>query len=719
MKIEEAMLPCAFRIPVAALRICHSVRYEIALGAACALLLLSPLVHAQDVSGSSLRPLAVEDLYLFDGPQALVLSPQEDFALYVRQWVDRGQKAERFSLWRVDANGDKRPLEAGEPDVRSPVFSPDGKWIAIRSTRKRTDDGPLIPPAPPESDAPTDVWLLPANGGKAIPLGGADKRYGRVFNDAFYGRVAFSPDGSKLAFVADDGRDPRSAEEIAAGVEVVRTDQGEGYTGYRPAQIWIAHLSGDSKPYAAERIERLTDDDVWYGDPQWSPDGRWLAVHANRTDDREAVRYSINKNYDLWAINVDDRTLIQLTNGPGPEVSPRFSPDGRRLACLSSPRKGPHADVFNLAIVEFSPQERAVSSPKPARAVFDHHAREEQPTDDPAPVFPLLDDCWNAADEIVYSTFARLEGATMKVDLKTGQRSKLGPSAKSVDSAASGAFQRRASKRRELTPPTNAFLKERLLAESRPVRWTNKDGLELEGVLTVPAEEIAKPPYKLVLLPHGGPHSRSALGFNFNAQVFAAQGYAAFEPNFRGSAGYGRKFLDADRKDFGGGDMRDILSGIDYLVAQHLIDPDRQFVYGTSYGGFMTCWLVGHTKQFCAAVAQNAVTDLNVMWGLSDIQSWTEWEFGGKPWEVSEAMRRHSPLSYADKIETPTLILHSRDDRRCPIAMGRMFYQVLQARHVPTQMVIYPNEGHGIRQPLHREDVLRRTLAWFSQHDRP
>jgi dipeptidyl aminopeptidase/acylaminoacyl peptidase len=219
-----------------------------------------------------------------------------------------------------------------------------------------------------------------------------------------------------------------------------------------------------------------------------------------------------------------------------------------------------------------------------------------------------------------------------------------------------------------------------------------------------------------VVLPHGGPHGRAATAFNFTAQVFAGQGYAAFEPNFRGSSGYGQKFIDADRNDFGGGDMRDILSGVDYLVREKLADPERQFVYGSSYGGFMTSWLVGHTRQFKAAVAQNAVTDLNVMWGLSDLQSWTEWEFGGRPWEVPAAMRLHSPITYVGAVTTPTMILHSREDRRCPLAMGRMFHQSLQACGVPTQMVIYPGENHGIRRPRHREDVLKRVLAWFQKY---
>ena len=131
----------------------------------------------------------------------------------------------------------------------------------------------------------------------------------------------------------------------------------------------------------------------------------------------------------------------------------------------------------------------------------------------------------------------------------------------------------------------------------------------------------------------------------------------------------------------------------------------------------MTCWMVGQTTQFRAAVAQNAVTDMNVMWGLSDLQSWTQYELGGLPWEISDTMRKHSPLTYAAQVRTPTLILHSREDRRCPIAMGRMFHQALLARGVPTQMVIYPDECHAIRQPKHQVDILRRTLAWFAAHD--
>jgi dipeptidyl aminopeptidase/acylaminoacyl peptidase len=666
---------------------------------------------AQDEPQQAKKPIAVEDLYLLDQPTAAVLSPDGKRLAYIRRWIDN--KRERQSLWLVDAaTGKAEAMEKGEPDARAPVFSPDGHWIAFLSARPRPEGWKQTPGVPVASDPATDIWLIGVLSGPAVSLAGADKPYGRVLNDGFYGRLAFSPDSRKLAFVADDGKDPRTAEEIANDVEIVRPDQGEGYTGYGATQVWVADLDPQlwnheqNVQNAARRIGRLTKDDVWYGDPQWSPDGKTLVVHANRTDDRESARFSINKNFDLWAIDVATHKLTQLTTGPGPEVFPRFSPDGKRLLCLSVPRKGSHRDSFNLMLVTLG--DGSVRT----EVLFDHHAPGAGSPSHPPPSAPLPQDCWDGNDHVVYSVARRTESVGVRVSLQT----KL-VSAPKDDKPGTDSPLGRIRLRQKLTPPGNAVLKQRHLAETRVVLWEN-EGLPLDGLLTVPPESVAKPPYKLIVYPHGGPHGRATDAFNFSVQVFAGQGYAVFQPNFRGSEGYGQKFIDADRFDFGGGDMRDILSGIDELVKQKVVDKDRQFVYGTSYGGFMTTWLVGHTTQFRAAVAQNAVTDLNAMWGLSDLQSWTEWEFGGRPWEVAGAMRQHSPLTYAANVKTPTLILHARDDRRCPLPMGRMFHQALRANKVPTQMVIYPDEGHGIRQPRHQEDVLRRVLAWFAEYDR-
>ena len=660
-------------------------------------------------SAQAIQPLSPEDLYRLEGPQTVVVAPDGQQAVMIRRWVDANSRSERLSLWLVPGDAKQaRSLEPGEPDARAPVYSPDGNWIAVRSTRPRAAGMKPTLAAPPESDPATDIWLIASDGTRVVPLAGDDRPYGRVFLDPFYGRVTFSPDGKYLVFVADDGRATQTAGELAADVSLVRADQGEGYTGFGAAQLWIAELDPAQGEFAARSIRRLTDDDVWYGDPQWSADGQWLICHANKTSDVESVRFSINKNYDLWAIHVATGKQRQLTFGIGPEVSPRLSPNGKQLVCLSSPRQGPHADVFNLLLLDLA---QPLDASRPAvRVLFDQHQLKQEAAPHPPAAFPLPDECWDEQHAVIYNTFAGVDVKLIRVELASAQ-------GQTFDAAeeTSGLAQRLRTQRR-LTPSGNVILQKRLKSEDRVVRWSN-EGLALEGVLTLPPAEVAKAPYPLVVYPHGGPHSRSVQGFNFTAHVLAGRGYAVFQPNFRGSAGYGKVFLDADRADLGGGDMRDILTGIDALVEQGLVDRQRQFVYGVSYGGFMTSWLVGHTNQFRAAVAQNPVTDMNVMWGLSDLQSWTTWELRGLPWEVPEAMRRHSPLAYADQVRTPTLLLSAREDRRCPIAMARMFHQSLLTGGVPTQMVVYPGEGHGIKQPLHQVDVLERTLAWFAAND--
>lgn len=644
-------------------------------------------------------PPQLGDLYLTDAVTEPVTLGDGKTAFYIRQRVDPAARRLKSSLWKVDADGRTAAVEAGEPDAFGLQLSPDGRWLLFHSTRPFADGRPAFEPVPPYSDPAADLWLLPVAGGPALPLGGPGKPYGRVITDKFYGRAAFSPDGRKLLFVADTGLDPRSEAEKRHGVIVVREDQGEGYEGYGPTQIWVADLLAQPVDAAAARISRLTSDDFWYGDPQWAPDGSFVVCHANRNAEQESARYSINHNYDLWKITLADRRLEQLTRGPGPEFSPRLAPDGRRLVCLSSPRfKGPHMDVFNLLTVDLG------TAPATARPVFDHHGPGADTPPHLSPMTPLPDNCWLDARRLWFTAAQGVRNVTQALDLDAGPQ------------ALAGVGPPPAPVRSPLLPRSSPQLGPRLRADDEIVRWKSFDGLEIEGVLTRPPASVAKPPFKLLVFPHGGPHHRATGGGGFDVQFFATRGYAVFQPNFRGSTGYGLKFLDANHNDFGGGDMRDILTGIEELIRSGVADRDRQFVYGVSYGGYMTSWLVGQTAQFRAAAVQNAVTDLSTMWHLSDLQSWVEHDMSGRPWEVAERLRRHSPLTHAHQVTTPTLILHATHDRRCPVAMARMFHRALRANGVATELVLYPDEGHPIRHLPHREDLLQRVLDWFESH---
>lgn len=668
---------------------------------------LITLLDAADAAEKT--PLQIDDLYRHDAVTDLVVLPGDKTAVYVREWAERPYLARRQSLWFVDGEpNNRRPVEADQPDGRRPILSPNGKWLAFLSTRPFPDGTAAFPSVPVWSEPATDVWLLRIDAGRfvgnPIPLAGKSKQYGRVFNDPFYGRVAFSPDSRRLAFVADDGMDRRTAEERELGLTIVREDQGEGYEGYGPASVWVAELLDEPGAAAATVVQRLTPNDAWYGDPQWLPDGKSLVVHANRTNDRESVRFSINKNYDLWRIDLQSGNLQQLTTGEGPQVSPRISPDGKRLVCLSVPRRGPHADVYDLELVKLGEQPKS-------SLLKDHLVGSDARIKHGFPAFPLPTDCWLNNRLVLIDTIVGPHG--QKECFDTDQLATGG----AVSTEWEIATRHKTEAKNKLTPPSNEYLNERLISDDEIVRWKSTDGTEIEGLLTLPPGSVASRPYKLLLYPHGGPHSRSTSGFNFTVQLFAANGYAVFQPNFRGSPGYSRKFLDADRLDLGGGDMQDILSGIEHLVQKGIVDPQRQFVYGISYGGFMTSWLIGHTNQFRAAVPQNAVTEMNVMWGVSDLQSWTHWELGGLPWEVPDRMRERSPFSHVHRVKTPTLVLHADHDRRCPLPMGQMFYRGLKGAGVETEMVVYHNERHGIWQLPHQADIYRRVLAWFAKHD--
>jgi len=688
-----------------------------------ALVLSLVCCRAEFAAAAEKTPLTIDDLYRQESISDLTVSPRGDEAVYVRNWYDASQPGRRTALWRVGGEtGRAEPLEAGEPDGRMPVYSPDGARLAFVSSR--SVDGVLpYRSVPTYSDPTGGLWIVEREGaGFAKPKqAGNDYLKPQVLTDGFYGRIRFTPQGDGLVAVAGISRlvgEDEIRRRLDGKLHPVFDDQGEGYEGYSPSAV-LFH--GDDARAPGPLLVADAKRPIWYGDPQWTPDGKQIILHANRSDDQESVRYSINKNYDLWRFDHEYATsppaddLTQLTTNPGPDVSPRVSPDGKHVLYLSVPRNGPHMDVFNLCVLALDEE-----GAKPKVLINAHDAeREDDGTPPFQPTFPLRDDSWIDNEHVRVRGVRGLTTETMVFHIG-------GPDVP-ISAAAKPEPEPPANKK--LKPlATNAWLAERYRARDEIVRWKSFDGLEIEGILTLPPEELKQftKPYPVIVYPHGGPHSASKPGFNFTAHLFAAHGYAVFQPNFRGTYGYGRKFLDAARFDMGGSDMQDILTGVDMLIERGDVDAERQYLFGVSYGGYSTCRLVTLTDRFRAACAQNAVTDLHAMWHLSDLQSWTEWEFGGKPWETVEhegrkidvgaLMRDRSPTTHAHKVKTPTLLLHSDHDRRCPVAMGQMFYRALKENGCETELVIYKDERHGMWQVKHQADALRRTLAWFAAH---
>jgi dipeptidyl aminopeptidase/acylaminoacyl peptidase len=228
----------------------------------------------------------------------------------------------------------------------------------------------------------------------------------------------------------------------------------------------------------------------------------------------------------------------------------------------------------------------------------------------------------------------------------------------------------------------------------------------------------ARKPWATVLIPHGGPHGAISDEYGrLAAQVFCARGYAVFMPNFRGSTGYGTDFMLAILRNWGGAPADDIMRGLDLLVRRRLVDRKRVVVHGGSYGGYMTAWLIGHYRnRFRAAVAHAPVVNNISMWGTTDIPSFKEWSYGGRPLTTFKLYWQQSPISGLAGCKTPTMVVTGDVDLRVPVGQSQELYRTLQAEGAPTKLVRYPREPHGVGEPRHKVDFIKRVLAWFDEH---
>lgn len=617
----------------------------------------------------------------------------------------------RTTLWLMSADGKElfqltSGMKAdGSPATDSfPRWSPDGKCIAFYSNRSGS----------------TQIYLINPFGGEAMPLTNETTGCGAMMTDLFFAGTEWSPDGAQIAFVAQL---PEPKEKPKSDVKVVGVEYGEGYANVKSRMhVWTIDVPPFTQ-YATRNMhqpkaKQLTRGDYHHGDPRWSPDGKWIVFVSNRSGDEEAVTASINKNYDLWLMPGKGGAAKRLTTNKGPDYSPRWSPDGNSIAYLACPRCGSHADVFNLCVLD-------VGSGKSRNLTADFDYRPEN----------LPSQCWSRDGKMIlfsvgigtrhYLFRAPTKGGSLK-EVTDGKRFVYSPALSPNDKLIACVTQdentlteleiRNTQDARQKTVTRfNDWLQDYRLGASEVITWES-DEFTIEGLLIKPPGYKEGKRYPMIVIPHGGPHSRTTFVLNLGWQLLAANGYVILAPNFRGTVGYGQAFIDADRADFGGGDFRDIMRGVDKLIADGIADPKRLGIFGGSYGGFMTMWSVGNTERFKAAVAVCSVTNLQSMFGTTDIKSWSRWEFFGYPWERFDDYVRCSPITHVHKVKTPTLLMHGENDIRVPISQSAEFYSALKARRVPTQFVRYPNEGHAISQPQHARDYWERVLGWFEKH---
>ncbi len=674
---------------------------------AFALLALLPALAA----GQSQRPMTADDLMRIKGVGGVALAPVGDRVLYtVSAWEHPNAKGDtalgdrherRSHIWVVPyAGGAARQLTSSERGETQPQWSSDGATISFISARG-TGTG---------EDAPKpQLWLLPADGGEATALTTA--RNGVV-------AYAWSRDGKRIAYLTPDTL-TRDAE-----AKVKRRDDPKVYEGdFRLNHLWVIDV-------ASKKTVKVTSGAFTVrGAPSWSPDGTRLAFDASPTP---MIR---DERRDAYVVEIASRSLDRITTGGEVESTPQFSPDGRTLAFTILPDEWkPNKDGImartqrNARLVTWDVAARTLTSH--ATASFDVSPGGPRWSPDGTQLwFSASDRVWNTVyaydlatktyrkvthDVVVSGMSASKDGARRAFVFDTPHR----PAEVYVLDAGKPAPERITN--------TNPWLADLALGASQVITWKSKDGWPVEGVLLTPPGYAPGQKVPLVVSAHGGPtgaHTNGFKGGTGPGQTWAARGWAVLYPNPRGSTGYGEKFMRGNLKDWGGGDYRDIMTGVDALIQRGIADSTQMAFEGWSYGGYLTSWVVSQTGRFKAAMMGAGLPSLLSMAGTTDIPGYINTFFDGLPQYdgsiVNPSLKfylERSAISYTDKVTTPLLMLHGGNDERVPIGQPMEFYRALKDRGKTAELVFYPREGHGFQEYYHQLDRMSREYEWIARY---
>ncbi|MGZ4667458.1 MAG: S9 family peptidase [Blastococcus sp.] len=639
------------------------------------------------------------DLALLRTPGVPTVSPDGRIAVVAVTRLDLDGDEYRSQLWAVptDASAPARPLTSGHRDT-APTYSPDGRWLAYLSA---------------EPGGRPQLWVLPTAGGA-----------GRRLTDHHLGAGApvWSPDSRRLAYttrVPEHGR-YGTVDGVAPGAEpprLITTLQyrrdAVGFLGDRPSQVFVLDLPADFADDAASPAEpvQVTTGDADCSDVTWRPDGAELAFVSARHEraDRDLVR-------DVFTIAPDGTGLRQITGSRGDCGQPAYAPDGRSIYVTAVPDLGPEG-------VDFVGRQAV-----PCRVDADG-----------GPLEPLLDPAehhvWNETPTTVVTPEGLLVGVErrgavelLRVPLTGGAVETLVDGPFTVRSLAVGggvvvatvAHDRSAGELIAITPGRRRLLTEfgRALGETGRVHRmaertaTASDGYPVHGWVTTPP---GPGPHPVLLTIHGGPFTQYGWTLFDETQTYVSAGYAVVQCNPRGSSGYGQAHGRAIQGGWGTLDADDVLAFLDAALADPALDADRVGVMGGSYGGYLTAFLIGRTTRFAAAISERAFTDPGSFVGSSDIG----WFFpDGYLGTDPDAVAAQSALANAGKITTPTLVIHSEEDWRCPVEQGARLYVELKRRGVPSELLLFPGEGHELSRsgrPKHRLARLEHVLRWWAR----
>jgi dipeptidyl aminopeptidase/acylaminoacyl peptidase len=587
------------------------------------------------------------------------------------------------ALMRV-AGGEAEPVKGAPKGASSVRWSPDGTRIAFLHENA--------------------LWTMEMRSGKVARV--CDSYRSNGFLSKAGNMLAWSPDGRELAFsgTLEPPPPPQDPVVITRILYKGRTALADN----RRTHLYAVAASG-GQPHA------LTEGIYDEHSIDWGGDGQEVVFLSNHEREPDG-----KLNYDIFAVNVRSGTVRQLTRTPGVEMEPRVSPDGRFVAYTATKRDVTTIDsVAEDAHAWVIPIEGGAG--RELNAALDRRTSAVGWSADGKRVVYTIGD--HGSNKICATSIDPLKtSCEIGAGAQTGAVAVAGDGSvvftMSTPEKAPEVFRLDAGSRepRQITRINRDFSAQFALSKPETITFRSFDGTQVEGWL-YPALN-ARGPSPMILSIHGGPHGAFGVGFNPQLQLYAGRGYAVLAINPRGSSGYGQEFSDGCVNNWGGGDYKDLMAGVDHVLATHNnIDRSRLFVTGASYGGFMTNWVITQTNRFRAAVSVASVSDLISFYATSLYQDLVHAEFNGFPWAADNytTLWKWSPLAHVAQAVTPTMFLHGESDNDVHITQAEEMYTALRERGIEAMLVRYPREGHGFREAKHRVDAAARTLEWFDR----
>jgi dipeptidyl aminopeptidase/acylaminoacyl peptidase len=663
-------------------------------GAALAVLLLVSPAAAQQR-----RPITADDIFQVRDVRDPQRSPDGKWVAYTVTTAHKDTDKNNTDVWMVSWDGSQQIQVTSSPEGESaPRFSPDGKYLSFISSRYGAKGG--------------QVWLLNRAGGEAIKL--TDVKPG-------VSDYAWSPDSKRLVLVVEDP-DPADKEDLEKPADDKKTPKPIVLDRYRFKADISGFLRGErSHLYLfdidAKKAEILTPGSFEEEAPAWSPDGTQIAFIRSHG---EGDAFDRMPNSDLFVI--DARAGAQpkrLTTTTAEETGrPAWSPDGKQIAYLLGDEvKFSAYDQAKLAVIPATG-----GQPRVLTETLDRPVSSTTWSSDGSSLFVVVVD--DRAQHM-----ARVPAAGGKVEkIIDGRLVISNPSA-----AADGQFAVLAStattmpevhaleggRLRTLTHQNDGWLKGVQVATTEDFTSKSKDGTVVNSVLVKPAGFDASRKYPLLLRIHGGPNGQDAHSYNFERELFAANGYLVLSVNYRGSNGRGNAFQKAIFGDWGNLEVVDLLGAMDAVQKLPFVDSTRLGIGGWSYGGILTNYTIAQDTRFKAAISGAGSSNQITMYGSDMYITQYEQEIG-PPWKAQDQWIKISyPFFHADRIKTPTLFMVGEKDFNVPLAGSEQMYQALRSLGVDTQLVIYPNQFHGLTIPSYRVDRLQRYLQWYAKYLKP